>query len=140
LDAPRARTRRIERAVANLQVAAVDRIRPAPWFPFSLGGRTPWQKWVSMRDINFALKLGLDAAAVSGELHRKLKDAVACERIRNALKLSSCPSEARPSGEGIQFSGTGQGHGAGLDLLLAEELAQEGRSVEQIWERAFSTH
>ena len=128
---------RIERAVSALQAGGMGHSRTAKWFPFSLGGRSAWQKVVALNNINRLLNVGTDALAVSRELERRLKEPVSCERIRNALKLPSCPEKADAVAGGVQFSGAGQGHGAGLDLLRAEELAQEGRSAEEIWERAY---
>gem|GEM_PF-6447449 len=135
-----ARKRRIERAVSALPAGGMGRSRTGKWFPFSLGGRAAWQKVVALEDINRLLNVGTDAFAVSRELERRIKDPVSCERIRNALKLSSCPREVHGSPQGIRFSGVGQGHGAGLDLIRAEELAQEGRSAEEIWEQAYPGH
>jgi hypothetical protein len=107
----------------------------ARWAPFSAGGRGPWSRVVALDDINSALRLGVDPGAVVVEL-KKLRER-SCDRLRGGLQLLSCPTEIRARDGAVEFKGRGAGHGLGLDLVRADEMAAEGRTAQEIWSAFF---
>lgn len=119
------------------------------WLPFSLGGTQSWRKMISSEDIarrvseptvlsmtrersrNGKVKIHLEY--VDG------RETVPCEIFRNTLKLLSCPQSIKfiSSENSWLFSGVGEGHGEGLQMLFAQKMADEGRSADEILKRSF---
>jgi peptidoglycan hydrolase-like amidase len=62
---------------------------------------------------------------------------VPCEALRNQLRLPSCPDRITPSGDAFVFHGTGEGHGAGLDVTEANAAAAEGADFRALLDRAY---
>ncbi len=139
--AVRARARAAVAAAASLEIAPPDAGRA--WLPFFLGGREPWTRTRGAGEIQTELGLpglptriadrgdgGLDVDA--GGPTR-----VSCETLRNQLRLPSCPDRFVRSGDAFVFRGTGEGHGAGLDVTEANAAAAEGADFRALLERAY---
>lgn len=114
------------------------------WIPFSLGGKTPWAKRMAKEQLHFLVKEALVLAIVrerkkQGEVLIHLeypggRETLSCEVFRNRLKLYSCPESIHEEsgGQAWIFSGTGEGHGLGFQLVWAQQLSNEGHSAEVI--------
>lgn len=111
-----------------------------PWFYFSLGGSKPWSKKVSNDLIKQQLALTSSAAELirepSGQIQvlsqsgeRRLLD---CESLRNQLRLLSCPDNIHRAGSEWTFSGRGEGHGRGLNLIDADLKSLAGAKFDSL--------
>ncbi|WP_180272739.1 SpoIID/LytB domain-containing protein [Konateibacter massiliensis] len=59
-------------------------------------------------------------------------EAMSGEQFRKTLSLPSACFEMKTENKGITFSVTGKGHGLGLSLYGANELAKQGKSYKEI--------
>lgn len=117
-------------AIADLAVV------PGRMLHFSKGGGSPWRE---VRFVSHYLSL------LPGEFSFKENDskkewnqsASDCEKLRNDLRLPSCPLTVQKQGEEYIFTGRGEGHGLGMDLSEAEALAASGQSYQQILHHFF---
>ncbi len=131
--------------------AALERapIEKAGWLPFSRGGDEPWTQARTRREVEKALGLPLslvnrlEGRAGILRVVRTMTDEGApyedvqewpCERLRGPLKLPSCPASASWSATSVEFSGTGKGHGLGLDV---EAARRSGLDQDAILKAAF---
>ena len=114
------------------------------WMPFSLGGESPW---VSTRPDSL-LRARLEWAGELKKISREeekiqifgsqgLLAQLPCEKFRERLALRACPTEFSQSGGVWRLSGSGEGHGQGLNLIKADLLAAQGESFENLLARYF---
>ena len=92
------------------------------WLPYFRGGEEPWEVRRSSAEVRAvlgdAVRFGGDGRALevtrSGGVAR-----LACEPVRAALRLPSCPTDGVFQGETVRIRGRGRGHGLGLDVEAA---------------------
>lgn len=121
------------------------------WLPFAKGGAEHWEKRLDApqlsRLVGEAEVLDIrrerrkDGAVFIHLLYPGNEEVIACEVFRNTLKLFSCPDTVRFHAEdGVWiFQGIGEGHGLGLSVSRAEELADTGRDAAAILRDAYRT-
>lgn len=142
-NAPAAARRRAARAVA---LAAAYEIE-APengrvWFPFSLGGEGEWTQVRTRAQVAEALGLpeapeNLARAGRGDFVIGPSGQRLACEIVRNQLRLPSCPDEVLQSPGQFTFCGKGEGHGEGLDLTRAAAVAALGADFRSLLAQAW---
>lgn len=118
-------------------------VRYHSWIPFSLGGGSQWEHRVPAERIARLMRepLVLDVRRElrrTGEVFLRFtyeagEESVPCDKVMTLLDLPSCPDAVR-HGEAQQyvFSGMGRGHGMGLSLERARDLALEGKGALEI--------
>ncbi|WFP49389.1 hypothetical protein PL263_14945 [Methylomonas sp. EFPC3] len=120
------------------------------WLPFANGGAQHWQRQIPIAELQ---RLFAEAHILEirrerrkdGALYVRLvyadnDEAVSCEIFRNTLKLPSCPDSIQAAdNQSWLFQGIGAGHGEGLSIETARELAEAGRSAEQILRDAYAS-
>jgi hypothetical protein len=137
-----------DRAPEKLAPASLAVLRNAPanyrsWFPFSLGGGSPWERRVSDEQLTRVARepLVLDVRRErrrTGEVFLRFvyeagEECVPCDKAMTLLDLPSCPDAVRHGdARHYVFSGVGRGHDMGLSLERARRLALEGKSAEGI--------
>ena len=137
----RARARAAVAAAASLEIAPPAAGRS--WLPFFLGGKGPWSETRRTPEIQTELALpGVPTRiAIRGDggldVDASAVMRVPCEALRNQLRLPSCPDRITPSGDAFVFHGTGEGHGAGLDVTEANAAAAEGADFRALLDRAY---
>ena len=117
------------------------------WFLFSTGGDLPWERRISAAAIAMLVDEGtlLDVrrerkrdGAIGVRLYYPEHDeAISCDRAMTLFDLKGCPDSVVPVSAGYVFSGRGEGHGVGLSLARAAELAQSGVGAEGILRDAY---
>jgi hypothetical protein len=119
------------------------------WLPFAKGGAEPWEKSVEARQLSGRVgetqildirrERRKDGAVLIHLLYPGNEDVMSCEVFRNTLKLLSCPDTIRFLAEqgAWVFRGIGEGHGQGLSVRRAEELAEAGRDAAAILRDAY---
>ncbi len=117
------------------------------WFLFSSGGDSPWESRISAELIAARASEGtvLDVrrertrdGSVGVRLYYPEHDeAISCDRAMTLFDLKGCPDSIVPMSGGYVFSGRGEGHGVGLSLARAAELARSGVGAEGILRDAY---
>ena len=107
------------------------------WLPYFRGGSEPWEVRRPLAEVHALLgevqRLGGDGRSL--EVTRKTGvERLACEPIRAALRLPSCPTEGVPEGETVRIRGRGRGHGLGLDV---EAARTSGLTAAELLRRAY---
>ncbi len=132
-----------------LRLDELARINSSSWLHFSKGGAEKWEHTLGAGDIAdiFGEEMLLDVqrerkrdGAVSIHLeYGQAAEDVPCEVLRRSLKLPSCPAGISYQREHNQwvFRGIGAGHGLGLSVAAAQELADAGKSASEILENAY---
>ena len=119
------------------------------WLPFANGGTQHWQRRIPLAELQ---RLFAEAHILEirrerrkdGALYIRLvytdnDEAVSCEIFRNTLKLPSCPDSIQAAdNQSWLFQGIGAGHGEGLSIESARDLAEAGRSAEHILRDAYA--
>lgn len=147
---------RSDRRLQEKVGALVTELEPAVqrlggWLPFALGGSQSWVKDIKA-DV---LASSVAEKVVLGVMRERMRrgqvrihleymngrETVSCEVFRNRLKLLSCPDriEYRAADSVWRFSGMGEGHGAGLQMLNAQRLSDEGASASTILKKSFQS-
>ncbi len=129
--ASRARIERIVDGIAD-KTLSVD---PKEWLPFHLGGMDGWSTRRGEGEIRVGLNLREKLRQILKQSDGNFelvsdsgKTRLACETVRNQLKLLSCPDSVTAAGDGWVFRGRGEGHGMGLDLTLGNVRAGAGEN------------
>lgn len=120
------------------------------WFEFSTGGNNRWKRSFLLSEV----KVKLNLSELSGvkrfrrrdgavELHIEAPGGdhtISCDDFSLRLDLPSCPSDVSQNVENstLDLEGVGAGHGRGLSLLEASELARGGATAEEILLRSQS--
>ncbi len=119
------------------------------WLPFAKGGNEKWERFIAAEELEKTvsepsiLELRRERTR-SGDVlvhlyYPENEDIVPCEYFRGKLKLPSCPEsiveDERRSG--WLFRGMGAGHGLGLSVDRAKELARSGSDAASILRDAF---
>ncbi|HLF95512.1 MAG TPA: hypothetical protein VI457_00065, partial [Methylococcaceae bacterium] len=119
------------------------------WLPFAKGGAERWEKSLDASQLgrlvgetdvlDIRRERRKDGAVFVHLLYPGNEEVISCEVFRNALKLLSCPDAIRfQAEEGVWvFQGIGEGHGLGLSVSRAEELAGAGRDAPAILRDAY---
>ena len=101
---------------------------------FSTGGKAAWTKIIPTATVaqsfGYPQFLSLKMTdkgdiAVNGQ-------SFPCEKVRSALHLLTCPQRSEIRDQQIEFHGQGEGHGLGLDLTAANQMALRGAKAEMI--------
>ena len=128
---------------------AIAGAKQLEWLPFSKGGSERWEKPVPAAELSRLLdepaildirRERLRTGGVSVHLfYRENEEVVPCEVFRNRLKLPSCPDSIQhdEDGGGWIFKGIGEGHGLGLSVERAAELAKAGLGAAEILADAY---
>jgi hypothetical protein len=134
-------------SAALMQLDALSRKRSITWFPFSRGGSEPWSRSIDDSALADALheEFVVDVTRErtrNGEVVFHLTypgnaEVVPCDVLRKALGLPSCPSRVSHEAGAWRFDGTGSGHGLGLDIERARELAVAGHGATEILRDAY---
>ncbi|MFH0996370.1 MAG: hypothetical protein V1844_12890 [Pseudomonadota bacterium] len=119
------------------------------WLSFSEGGAGGWERQIPFRE----LKALVDESAIldlrrertrSGEIvvhlmYPEAEERVPCEVFRARLKLPSCPESIQSDAANSTwiFQGIGKGHGQGLSVDNARNLAGSGTSAAAILRDAY---
>lgn len=123
--------------------------RDLHWLPFAKGGAEHWEKSVDARRLSRLVgeaeildirrERRKDGAVFVHLLYPGNEDVLACEVFRNTLKLLSCPDtiQFRAEEGAWVFRGIGEGHGLGLSVSRAAELAEAGRDAAAILRDAY---
>ena len=114
------------------------------WFEFSTGGGERWNRDIPTEQIRVRLNL-LELDEVKRfrrrdgrvEIHLDSKvghQILSCDEFSLRLDLPSCPTVISYQDEGstLRVEGVGSGHGRGLSLLEASELARGGATAQEI--------
>lgn len=149
---PQIAKRAFDKATVELLdvIAARRKLR---WLKFSRGGREPWTRDFPMTHVKQVVADEVLDVLVINEttgkrvyqfIYASSEEFVSCELLQKKFTLPSCPdavtfSRNAASEDILSFSGRGQGHGDGLDLLLAEEQLRHGASAEAVVHRAFGS-
>lgn len=116
------------------------------WLHFYRGGKAPWHARRARRDVEDALLTAFESlsftkravlittAAREGTSMYDEVQSRPCELLRNPLHLASCPTSASTEGAWVEFSGTGEGHGVGLDVEWAKS---SGLSAQELLRRTY---
>lgn len=119
------------------------------WLPFAKGGAERWEKALDVRELarlvgetevlDIRRERRKGGAVFVHLLYPGNEDVLPCEVLRNTLKLWSCPDAIEHrAGEGRWiFRGIGEGHGLGLSVSRAAELAEAGRDAAAILRDAY---
>ena len=118
------------------------------WFPFSKGGADQWRRELSAAR---AAELTNEPSVLDLERLRNREgrvqivvhyadhqETVSCDLFTTRFDLPSCPDAITSRAPaGWLITGTGAGHGEGLQVVRAAALAKEGKSALQILEDAY---
>jgi hypothetical protein len=127
----------------------ISKTQKHPWLFFEKGGDSPWTKSLATAEVSTKLGLGplihiqrqrgRDGAVSVTFTQTQEEQTWPCELVRNRLKLLSCPDKIvlEPSNNQWIFSGVGEGHGQGLSISRATDLAKQGYVSQEILKRAF---
>lgn len=134
--------------------AALRPLGSKTFLQFSKGGVQPWRAARPLAQWHAALRAhgnveGVEARLLgvrdgrvtllvrtpAGDGEEALQ--IACEPLRNTLRLPSCPGSIVVEGLQVRFTGQGEGHGAGLDVEQAKESAEAGQSADEILRAAY---
>ncbi len=114
------------------------------WFPFYLGGTQHWTLPVKTKVLQGQLGIKKRITSLSrleDKLQFKFSDqtqqGVLCEKVRNQLGLLSCPDKIRHTQNSWIFSGKGEGHGLGMNLIEANLLAAQGKEFREILKKYY---
>lgn len=119
------------------------------WAHFSKGGSEVWRRQLSAEElaeivqedvvIDIRRERTRSGLVQFDLLYPDSMETVPCEVLRTRLRLPSCPDAVEYSGPERKwiFSGIGEGHGLGLDVLYAEERAKRGEGAFSILESIF---
>lgn len=107
------------------------------WLPFFRGGDEPWELRRDLGQVRAVLG-DFQRFGGSGRLLEVVRtggvEHVACEPVRSALKLPSCPTDGAIAGETVRIRGRGRGHGVGLDV---EAARTSGLTAPELLRRAY---
>ncbi len=114
------------------------------WFPFSRGGSDPWTLIKS--DVTLRVALGVQkfdsieirtGPRIAFLFENQMIRQYECEIFRNQIQILSCPNSIHKTAGGWEFSGNGEGHSQGLDLIKADALAAQGATYGEILEHFY---
>ncbi|WP_231914816.1 hypothetical protein [Methylomonas sp. DH-1] len=119
------------------------------WLAFANGGAQRWQRQIPLAELqrlfaeqqifDIRRERRKDGALYVRMVYADADEALACEVFRNTLKLPSCPDSIQSAdNQSWLFQGIGAGHGEGLSIETARELAEAGRSAEHILRDAYA--
>ena len=107
------------------------------WLPYFRGGNEPWEVRRPAAKVHALLgdvqRFGGDGRTLE-VVRSKGIERTACEPVRAALRLPSCPTEGLPEGETVRIRGRGRGHGLGLDV---EAARASGLDASELLRRAY---
>ena len=107
------------------------------WLPYFRGGSEPWEVRRPAAEVHAQLgdfqRLGGDGRTLEVVRSTGIEQ-TACEPVRAALRLPSCPTEGVPEGETVRIRGRGRGHGLGLDV---EAARSSGLDAAELLRRAY---
>lgn len=112
------------------------------WLEFSLGGDQAWAQSVSQIELSDFLGIKNGKLQSGNRVDDKFvfngKESVTCESLRSHFRLRSCPDALEMElDDKVIFKGKGEGHGRGMNLLEANQLAQQGYSFNEIIQRFY---
>lgn len=101
---------------------------------FAKGGRESWSTERSLDEVHRELGIAVMETDIKKQGEQILinNSPITCEKFRNRLSLLSCPKTIYRKQKTFIFSGIGEGHGAGMDLVKAESLAAAGKSYKEL--------
>ncbi len=144
-----------ERAPEKLDPACLslfqnNRAQHGNWFPFSVGGSSSWERLIPearlARIVGEPLVLDVRRELRrSGDVFLRFtygagEESVPCDKVMTLLDLPSCPDAVRhDAAQSYVFSGMGKGHGMGLSLERARQLALRGEGAAEILQDAITS-
>jgi hypothetical protein len=116
---------------------ALPELPTTRWLPYFRGGSEPWEVRRPAAEVR-ALLGEIQRFGGDGRTQEVIRstgvERTACEPVRAALRLPSCPTEGLPEGETVRIRGRGRGHGVGLDV---EAARTSGLDAAELLRRAY---